>query len=209
MLEFVRTNQGVWSLVVLFVAAALEYMVPPLPADSVVLAGSLLVVGGAWPFAVVYTVAVAGGFFGALTHYVLGRALATEEGGVRGEKWIERFSGKGNFEKFKDRLRRYGFAVIAVNRALPGIRSVTFIAAGALRLPLAKTMVFGLISNMAWTTVLLLIGTTLGGNWEKIQAAFAVYSRVLAIGTATLVAAYILWRIALRVRARVRARRKE
>jgi membrane protein DedA with SNARE-associated domain len=199
-LEFVRTNQGAWTLVVLFVAAALEYMVPPLPADTVVLAGSLLVVTQAWSFATVFVVAVAGGALGAMTHYLLGRALSKEDGGVRGQRWIEKLSGKGNFEKFTINLKRYGYAVIAVNRALPGIRSVTFIAAGALRLPIAKTMAWGLLSNMAWTTVLLLLGTTLGGNWEKIEAAFSVYSRVLAVLAAVILTIYVGWRIALRRR---------
>jgi membrane protein DedA with SNARE-associated domain len=197
-LEFVRSSQSAWTLVVLFVAAALEYMVPPLPADSGVLAGSLWVVTGVWSFETVFIVAVAGGLVGALSHYVLGRMLATPDGGVRGQRFIERMTGKGNFAKFVDRLRRYGYVVIAVNRALPGIRSVTFIAAGALKLPLAKTMLFGLISNLAWTLVLLLVGTTLGGNWEKIQETFSVYSRVLAVIAVIFVAAYVIYRVARR-----------
>src|SRR5688572_23828011 len=127
-IEFVRENHGAWTLVVLFFAAALEYMVPPLPADSVVLAGSLLVVADAWSFPSVFVVAVAGGFCGSLIHYALGRALRTEEGGIRGQRWMEKLTGKGSFDRFVHRFRRHGVWVIAINRAFPGIRSVTFIA---------------------------------------------------------------------------------
>jgi membrane protein DedA with SNARE-associated domain len=200
-LEFVRSNTSAWTLVLLFVAAAIEYMLPPLPADSVVLAGSLWVVTGVWSFETVFIVAVAGGVLGALSHFMLGRWLSTPEGGVRGQRFIEKMTGKGNFEKFVDRLRRYGYVVIAVNRALPGIRSVTFIAAGAIRLPFAKTMFFGLISNVAWTLVLLLVGTTLGGNYKKIEAVFSVYSRVLAVIAVIIVASFVIYKVAKRKRA--------
>lgn len=199
-LEFVRTNTGAWTLVLLFIAAAIEYMIPPLPADSVVLAGSLWVVTGVWSFATVFSVAVAGGIVGAMSHYMLGRALVLPDGTIRGQRLVEKVTGKGGFAKATDKLKRYGYGVIAVNRALPGIRSVTFIAAGALKMPLGKTMLFGLISNIAWTTVLLLLGTTLGGNYEKIQAAFSVYSRGLAYVAVCLLVIYIGWRIALRRR---------
>jgi membrane protein DedA with SNARE-associated domain len=203
-LDFVRENHSVWTLVVLFIAAALEYMVPPLPADSVVLAGSLLVVAGSWSFATVFFVAVAGGFCGATIHFVLGHQLALPNGTIRGQRHIERLSGRGSFDRFIERFRRHGMLVIVLNRMFPGIRSVTFIAAGASRLPFPKTMFFGLISNMGWTLALLLLGTSLGGNWEKIQAAFAVYSRVLAIGTGCLVGGYVLYKVFKIIRRRAR-----
>lgn len=93
--------------------------------------------------------------------------------------------------------------VIVINRMFPGIRSVTFIAAGAAQLPFARVMFFGLISNMGWSLALLLLGTTLGGNWEKIEATFAVYSRVLAIISGVLIASYIAYRLYKRVKTRL------
>lgn len=202
-LEFVKSSGGVWPLVVLFAAAALEYMLPMVPGDSIVLAGSLIVVAERHTFATVYCVAVAGGFLGALSHYLIGRALRKPEGGVRGQHLIERLTGRGSFDRFLDRLHRYGMLVIVINRMFPGIRSVTFIAAGAAQLPFARVMFFGLISNMGWSLALLLLGTTLGGNWEKIEATFAVYSRVLAIISGVLIASYIAYRLYKRVKTRL------
>lgn len=197
LLDLVRESSGVWALVAVFVAAALEYMIPPLPADSVVLAGSLLVVSGAWPLPVVFTTAVAGGFVGAAIHYTLGRALSTPDGGMRGQQTVERIVGKGSIDRFFAVFRRYGVWVIALNRMMPGIRSVAFLAAGAARLPPLATLGLGLVSNLIWTSLILGLGISVGGNWEKIEATFAVYSRGIAIVGAVVGVALItlfVWR---------------
>lgn len=198
-LQFLRESQGVWPLVVLFAAAALEYMLPFLPGDSVVLAGSLLVVAGTWPFWLVAAVAIAGGFVGSLSHYLLGRWLVDPSGSLRGGRFIERVSGKGSLDRFFVAFRRYGMWVMAVNRAFPGVRAVAFLAAGAAKLPLVKTLFYGLISNVAWSLLLLSAGVAVGGNWEKIKAALGVYEWVVL---ALLVLAAVTYVVIRKKRAR-------
>lgn len=197
-IRFVQENRSVWTLVMVFAAAALEYMVPPLPADSVLLAASLLIVAGAWSFPTVLFVAVAGGFVGSCIHYFLGRWLSLDGGGMRGGRWVEKLTGKGSMERFFEAFRRRGAVVILFNRMMPGVRGATFLAAGAARLPAAKVLLLGLISNLAWTGGILAFGSTVGGSWEKIQETFAVYSRWIAIAVVAVVAAYFLVRAVLR-----------
>ncbi|MCK6548309.1 DedA family protein [Myxococcota bacterium] len=197
LLDLVRESSGIWALVAVFVAAALEYMIPPLPADSVVLAGSLLVVSGAWPLPIVFGAAVAGGFVGSAVHYSIGRALSTPDGGMRGQRWIEKLTGRGAIDRFFTVFRRYGVWVIALNRMMPGIRSVAFLAAGAARLPPLATLGLGLVSNLIWTSIILGLGISVGGNWEKISETFAVYSRGIMIVGAVLafgVITFFVWR---------------
>ncbi len=174
-LQFIQENAGIWGLAAVFVAAALEYLLPPLPADTVVLSGPSLVVAGAWSFASVATAAVLGGLLGALIHFELGRSIPRKDGQVRGQKYLNRIAGEGALERFFEAFRKHGMWVIAFNRAFPGVRAVTFIAAGCAGLPRGKTMAYGLISNVAWTLALLGLGVSVGANWEKIQAVFAVY----------------------------------
>ena len=89
---------------------------------------------------------------------------------------------------------RRGMWAIAVNRALPGVRAVTFFAAGVARLPLGKTMAFGLISNIGWTLAILALGTAVGESAEKIESVFAVYKTVLySLGGAAVVALLVVW----------------
>jgi membrane protein DedA with SNARE-associated domain len=194
LLAFVRENRGPWTLLAVYAAAALEYLVPPLPADSVLLMASLLIIAGTQSFPMVALVAVAGGATGALVHYVLGRALSRPDGTFRGEKWVDLLFGKGRVDRFMALFRRRGMWAIAVNRALPGVRAVTFFAAGVARLPLGKTMAFGLISNVAWTVAILALGTAVGESAEKIQGAFAVYRTVLySLGAVLVLAVLIAW----------------
>jgi membrane protein DedA with SNARE-associated domain len=199
-IQFIQENRSAWTLVIVCAAAALEYMVPPLPADSVLLAASLLIVARAWSFVTVLSVAVAGGFLGSCLHYALGRALSVEGGGIRGERFVEKLIGKGSMERFFDAFRRRGAWVILFNRMLPGVRGATFIAAGAARLPPVQTLLLGLVSNIGWTAAILTFGTTVGGSWEKIQETFTVYSRGIALVVLALLGAYFLVRAVLRRR---------
>jgi membrane-associated protein len=178
-LEWIRTA-GPWALVAIFGGAAAEYMVPPLPADSVVLAGALLVVSGEFSFGTVFLVAVAGGMLGALSHYYIGARLM-KSGKLIGNKWVEKLTGKGGIEKFFVAFKRRGMWLIVFNRALPGVRAVTFLAAGAAGLPFAPTMLAGLISHSAWIAMILAVGVSIGESWEKIEAAFDLYQRVVYV----------------------------
>ncbi len=198
-LEFLRDNPGAWGLVVTYAAAGLEYLLPPLPADSVVLAGSLLVVAGIQPMWLVFTVAVLGGATGAAVHYFLGGWRLRPDGPVRDRVWVERMTGKGSLERFFEKLRRYGLWLIAFNRAFPGVRAVTFFAAGMARMKFVPVMAAGLVSNVLWTALVLGLGVSVGGNWEKIQEVFGVYKTALYIAGAT---GLVLWLVYRQVKKR-------
>lgn len=201
-LEFIRMNPGGWSLLIVFAAAAAEYLVPPLPADTIVLGGSLLVVAGVYSFPTVAVVAIAGGACGAAMHYWLGLQLAKPDGTIRGGRYIARLVGHGRMERFFELFRKRGMWVIALNRAFPGIRAVTFFAAGAARLPFWKTMAFGMVSNVCWSIAVLTLGVTVGGNWEKIEAAFGVYKTVVYGVFGTGLVTYVAYRVYRRYRPR-------
>lgn len=174
-LDYVRESSGPGALVVLFLAAMLEYMLPFVPGDSIVLAGSLLVVAGRWPFLTVYVVAVAGGFLGSISHYVIGRALVGPDGKMRGLRQVERVIGEGAMEKFFQAFQRHGLWVIAINRALPGVRAACFLAAGAANISPVRALGAGLVSNLVWSAGLLLLGVSIGSNIDKIKDALGVF----------------------------------
>lgn len=113
-----------------------------------VLAGSLLIVAQVASFAVVYAVAVSGGALGAFVHYRLGHYFSDDDGHLRHLGPFDKWLGGGALPKFFAAFRKYGYAVIVFNRAFPGVRAVTFLAAGASRLPLGRVMAAGLVSNV-------------------------------------------------------------
>lgn len=193
-LEYIRESSGLGALAILFAAAALEYMLPFVPGDSIVLAGSLLVVAGRWPFATVYVVAVAGGFLGSITHYVLGRNLVGPDGQMRGVRQIERVIGAGSMDRFFGAFQRHGLWVIALNRAVPGVRAACFIAAGAARISPVRALGAGLVSNLVWSAGLLLLGVSIGSNVDNIKEALGVYQWVAAVLVIVVVGAILLVR---------------
>lgn len=194
LLEFIRQDTGGWALGVIFLAAALEYMVPPFPADTVVLAGALLVIAGAHSFWVVLLVAVVGGMLGAWSHYLLGRWWFSSPREGRLSKIMARIASPEAMERFFEAFRKRGLWLIIFNRALVGVRAVTFLGAGAAQLPLGPTMLAGLVSHIAWTLAILGLGVSVGDNWEKIQEVFSVYKTVVYAVGGVAVAAYLGYR---------------
>ena len=201
-LIFLRDSPGHWGLAVVFAAAAVEYLAPPLPADTVVLAGSLLVVAGSSSFGVVLLAVVAGGTLGSTVQYVLGRTLADPESGtLRGGKWLGRLFGEEAQRRVLAAVKTHGLRVIAINRMLPGIRAGAFLVAGAARLPAPATLALGFLSNLAWAVLLLGVGTVVGGNFEKLQRWLSVYQTVAGTLVLALVAVgYFVYRNKVRER---------
>lgn len=192
--EVIQTHPGWWGLAVVFGGAFLEYVLPPLPADTIVLAGALLVLAGVQSVWSVGCAAVAGGFAGCAAGYGIGRTLARPDGTFRGERWMERIFGSGSIHRFVVRFRKYGYRLILVNRAFPAVRGITFVAAGAMQLDFVRTMVAGLVSHVAWVGMILGVGVSVGGRWEKIQQVFAVYeSAMYAIATGVVLIAGLVW----------------
>jgi len=193
-LDYLRDNPGPWTLVILFCAAALEYMVPPLPADTIILAGSLVVVAGAWRFTTVLAVVVAGGFAGSISHYVLGRYLVDDHGNIRGQRFVERLTGRGSMDRFVEAFRKYGAWVLVVNRMLPGVRAAVFLAAGASRLPPVRTLVLGLVSNVLWSLLILGAGVLIGGNLALLETMLGRYQTAAAVVLALIVIGFVIHR---------------
>ena len=175
LIQYVRDHAGLMSLALVFAAAAIEYLIPPLPADTVVVFSAVLILAEAWSFAVVFTCVVLGGVLGSLLQYLLGRSLVDQAGGFRGEAMVHRLFGARSTELFVTKFREHGYWVIALNRFFPGVRAGVFLMSGALNLNWLRVVTFGLVSNLVWSFGLLLLGITVGDNLEKIKSVLSVY----------------------------------
>jgi membrane protein DedA with SNARE-associated domain len=175
LIQYTREHAGVEVLYFLFAASAAEYLVPPLPADSVVAVSALLVLAEKRSLFEVYVCVVAGGVLGASLQYGLGRFLSDGTGSFRGAAVIQRLFGAGSTQGFIDAFHRHGYWVIAINRFLPGLRAGVFLMSGALNLGWLRVLMLGFISHSVWSALLLGVGLTIGDNLEKIQTFLSVY----------------------------------
>jgi membrane protein DedA with SNARE-associated domain len=159
---------GLAGLLVLGVAAMLEYVVPPFPGDTITLLGGVYAVRGDQPWPLVFLAVTLGSVAGAAINYWFGTWLARRfEANPKA-----RFLGitHARLEEVQARMRRGGPWLLLVNRFLPGIRGMIFIAAGAARIPRSNALLLGAVSTMAHSGLVLTIGYSVGGNLEQLES---------------------------------------
>lgn len=170
---------GLAGLLVLGLAAMLEYLVPPFPGDTITLLGGVYAVRGDHPWPLVFCIITAGSVAGAAINYWFGTWLARR---------FEAHPHKSVFgltharlEAVQARIRRGGPWLLLVNRFLPGIRGVIFIAAGAARIPRRNALLLGTLSAMAHNGLMLMIGRAVGGNLERLASLMAKYQLAVVV----------------------------
>lgn len=177
---------GMAGLLVLGLAAMLEYVVPPFPGDTITLLGGVYAVRGQHPWPLVFLVVVVGSVAGAAINYAFGTWLGRR---FEAHPHASLFGiTHAKLEEVQARMRRSGPWLLVVNRFLPGIRGVIFIAAGTARIPRRNALLLGAISAMAHTALVLSIGRVVGGNLERLETLVSRYQ----IGVEVLVAIGVL-----------------
>lgn len=187
--EFILSLQSLdplWVYIALFGVAFVENLFPPSPSDvAVVFAGSLVGIGTI-AFLPAVVAATVGGTIGFVLMYQVGK--------VFGNRILEQ--GKISFlpvsavQKAEEWFRRYGYWLIAANRFLAGTRAVVSFFAGVAELDLRRTTGLSAVSSLAWNSILLVIGYTLGKNWEAIGLYLTTYSQVV---TGIVIIVVLIW----------------
>jgi len=182
--DWVASHPNGWGLALLGAAALIEYVFPPFPGDAIVVFGTFLVVRRGWSPAGVYGAVMLGSAIGSMAVYAVGRALA------------ERGHRRPALDAVIARFSRHGALYLVINRFLPSVRALFFVAAGMARLPWWQVLACGLASAAAWNALLLALGLWLGASWEKLQAILLAYSEVAwsLLGILVAVALFRWWR---------------
>jgi membrane protein DedA with SNARE-associated domain len=176
--HFIRTL-GMAGLLVLGLAAMVEYVVPPFPGDTITLLGGVYAVRGDHPWPLVFLVVTAGSVAGAAINYWFGHWLARRFEKNPHKSWFGLTHAE--LEAAQAKMRRGGPWLLLVNRFLPGIRGIIFIAAGAARMPRRNALLLGAISAMAHNGLVLAIGHAVGGNLERLETLVARYQLAVVV----------------------------
>lgn len=168
---------GPWAPAVLFFATFVEHVFPPFPGDLVVVLGAWYAVQGqlSWPHLLVWS--SAGAVLGAWVDYRVGAYLGRRLD-LRASR--SRLLPPERLAAFEGAYRRWGSWLILLNRFMPGIRAFLFMAAGASGLPLRRVLALGLVSAVAWNTLLLLAGGLLAHNLPELLGLVDRYMRLAA-----------------------------
>lgn len=169
---FLRSLDGGWGYVFLFLSSLAENLFPPLPGDTVLVAGAVLVGMGKMTFLPAYLSSTAGSFLGFMILYRLGRRW--------GPALVGRlpFFHEDHLERAGAWFGRYGVWVIGVNRFLSGFRGIVSLAAGMVKMNQRVVALLALASCLIWNVLLMVLGVWAGIHWELI---LSNYQRIVFI----------------------------
>lgn len=170
-------------LLILGAGSALENIVPPLPADTVVLLGAFLAargVAGAW---VVFLVTWGANVSSAFLVYLVARrkGLAFFRQG-----WGRVLLNRRQIAWLRGFHARWGVPAIFVSRFLPGVRAVVPVFAGVAGQPFWSVAIPLATASAVWYGGLVVAGTLAGRNLEAIVSALGNLNRVLLVAAVVL-----------------------
>ena len=164
-LEWLRAQPAWLAVGTIGLVAALEYVAPPVPGDTVAIAGGVLVAQGILSGPLVLIVVTVCSVLGALAAYGIGRLAASNE---RVRRVLFRFIKQEQFEAAAVKYRRYGRWLIVMNRFFPGMRASFIFAAGLFGVPMRDVILLCAVSAFAWNALLIGAGFWLGANIDDV-----------------------------------------
>jgi membrane protein DedA with SNARE-associated domain len=176
--------------VVIGAGAALENIVPPIPADTFVLLGAFLSANtGATPaliFLVTWGANVASAVGVYLLAYRYGQGFFTTNVG-RFLLQPRQLQHVGGF------YARWGTPAIFVSRFLPAFRALVPVFAGVTRVPLRRIILPMAVASGLWYGGLVYLGAAAGRNWEAILALVDRVGGVLLVLAMLLIGLLAVW----------------
>lgn len=182
----------VWLVyVVLGVGAALENLVPPVPADTFVLLGGFLAARGVgepvWVFVVTWSANVAS-------------ALAVWGAGRRyGVSFFREGAGRhvlheGQLDRVRAFYDRWGVSAIFLTRFIPGLRAVVPAFAGVGGMPFLRVALPLSVASAIWYGALTWVGAVAGRNLDTILEWLSGVNRaLLGVAVVLFVAVGVWW----------------
>lgn len=151
--------------VVLGLGAAVENIVPPIPADTFVLLGGFLAARGSAVVGVVFLVTWTANVLSALVVYTVAYRYGDQFFQTRLGRYLLDPKQVGIVRKF---YQRWGTAAIFYTRFLPGLRAVAPVFAGLIRQRPLTVVLPLLLASAIWYGALVWIGAFAGRNVEHL-----------------------------------------
>lgn len=175
--------------VVLGLAAAVENIVPPVPADVVVLFGGLLAGRGTADPWLVFLAVWLCNVAGALLVYYAGMRFGP---GFFSGRIGQLILHPGQVQRMSEFYQRFGVGVVFVIRFLPMFRAVVPVFAGVSRIGFWRTAPPLVAASALWYGALVYVGAAAGRNWEQLMETFRSVG-VWFWGVALVAAAGVAW----------------
>ena len=180
------------------IGAAVENIFPPIPSDTFVLLGGILVDQGLLRADLVLISAWLANNVLALFVYLMGRRYGR---GIFQTRWGHWLLRPHQLERLSEFYERYGTVTVLVSRFFPVFRVLIPAFAGISRLPFWRTAIPLMIASAVWYGVLLFAGIFASRNLPRMLAVFEAFNTWLLLATIMLLGGVaILWWLSRRER---------
>lgn len=171
--------------VVLALLAAIENILPPVPADTAVALGAFLTHRGVTTLPAVFAVTWSANVLGAAAVYFAarryGRRLFATPAG-------RRLLAPSSIAVIEREYIRFGIFGIFIGRVLPGIRAVVAPFAGLVNLSAPRALIPIAVASAIWYGGVALVGAAIGSRWDQIEELLGNVNRTLGIFALAVVA---------------------
>ena len=196
MRELVLELIGEYGNLAVFLLILVENLFPPIPSEVILTFGGVMTVCTDMTPVGVILFSTAGSLAGAVILYSVGRFLPDEVFrkllcGQIGHLLHFRLE---DVDLAKGWFRERGRSAVFLCRLIPIVRSLISIPAGIARMPFVPFLVFTAAGSLLWNTVLVYAGRIAGDSWEKVSAAFGVYSDLFLMIAGISIAFAVLFR---------------
>jgi membrane protein DedA with SNARE-associated domain len=199
-LAFFAAHPGLLLLVV-FAAAAIEYVFPPFWGDTLMLAGCAVAGMDRGTLLLVFGAALVGSIVGSMAAWWMGRRF-----GQASLKLLSRSDRARRLHARAERLYHvHGSRVLALNRFLPGARAFFLPLAGMGNMSGRRVLLWSTVGNVLYCALIACVGAFLAsraGSFAVLQSHFRT-----VMGIAAIVAVSVLLALGLRAALRARAAR--
>jgi membrane protein DedA with SNARE-associated domain len=186
LVKIVETAPMWLSVSVLFFATWIEYIFPPFPGDTILVAGGFFAARGAISPYETFIVLVLGSTSGCVIAWWIGHGALRFP---QSRNLLLKLIKSDQLTSLENLYKRYGILILAFNRFLPGVRGFFMIAAGLAQIPLRLVVIWGTISAMFWNALLMMVGLFFSDNLESLLNLVNNYTKVMLslLGTLSLV----------------------
>ncbi len=183
MQNLILTIMNNFGYIGVFLLIAIENIFPPIPSEVILLFGGFMTTYTKLKDVGMVIAATLGSIAGAIGLYYFGKIFNKE----RLKKIVSGRIGKilrlkkQDIDKADEWFDTKGQKTVFFCRFIPIVRSLISIPAGMSEMPLGRFLAYTTLGSLIWNLVLIIIGSIVGENWEKILTIFDTYSHIVLV----------------------------
>ena len=172
---------------------ALENLFPPLPSEVILPLAGFTASQGSFSLGGAIFWTTLGSVVGAVALYWIGAAL----GRRRLRAIVDRMPlvDLHDLDRTEAWFERHGKAAVFFGRMIPVFRSLISVPAGIERMSFSAFVLLTTAGSLIWNTIFVLAGFYLGENWHVAEQYAGIFSRIVVVTVAVLIAWWVLKRV--------------